>query len=366
MQWLTSALLVVVVSLAFVTNGHAEQHGRRPSKLPTVAIIATGGTIAEKTDPKSGAAVPAISGKELVAAVPRLAKLANLQVVDFSNIDSSQMTPELWAGLSKTVDKVLAKKGVVGAVVTHGTDTMAEGSYFLDVTVRSNKPIVFTGAMNNASSPNPDGPANLYNAVVQAISPKAQGWGVTVTMDRYINAADTVRKVQTTSVQSFQSGEKGYLGYIYGTDVKRINDRLHRIRIPLPVQLPKELPKVPMLATFAGDDGSLVRAAIESGAEGLVIQAVGAGNVNADVSRAIDEAIAKKLPVVITTRVYYGAVEPIYGDVGGGATLQNAGAILAGSLDAPKARLLLTIALLRYGNDLPKIRPIFARVRGAG
>lgn len=359
-------LVLSIVSCAGFDRALARDDARRSSKRPTVAIITTGGTIAEKTDPKTGGAVPAVSGSDLVAAVPGLDELARIEVVDYSNIDSSHMTPELWAGLSKAVDEALAKKEVVGAVVTHGTDTMAEGSYFLDVTVRSDKPVVFTGAMNDASSPNPDGPANLYNAVVQASSPMAQDWGVTVTLDQYVNAADTVRKVQTTSVQTFESGEKGYLGYVYKKDVKRINDRLHRVRIPLPDELPKKLPNVPLLTTFAGDDGSLVRAAIAGGAEGLVIEGVGAGNVNAEVNRAIDEALARKLPVVLTTRVYYGAVEPIYGDAGGGATLEKAGVLFAGSLDAPKARLLLMIALLRHGNEPEKLREVFSRVRGAG
>ena len=322
--------------------------------LPGIVVVTTGGTIAEKAD-KSGGAVPAVSGQALVAAVPELKQVANLGVYAFSNIDSSQMTPEMWARLSRTVDRILARPDVTGVVVTHGTDTMAEGSFFLDVTLLSDKPVVFTGAMNDASSLDPDGPANIYHAVVQAGSPDATGWGVTVSLNRYINSARAVRKTQTTNVQTFKSGERGYLGYIFGGKVQRLRDRIDRVRVPLT----DSLPRVDFIATYAGDDGSLVRHAVDSGARGLVVEGVGAGNVNADVFEAIEYALSRDIPVVITTRVYYGAVEPIYGDLGGGATLQKSGAILAGDLDGPKARLLLMLGLARYGNDPQRLTELF-------
>ena len=219
--------------------------------------------------------------------------------------------------------------------------------------------------MNDASSPNPDGPGNMLNAVIQATSDNGNDWGVTVTLNRYINSAADVRKTQTTNVQTFESGEKGYLGYVFGKDVIRINDRVRRIRIPLPDELPKKLPKVPLISTYAGDDGNLVRVAVDGGARGLVVEGVGAGNVNAQVNAAIKYALSKGIPVVVTTRVYHGALEPIYGDAGGGRTLQLEGAILAGALQATKARLLLIIALQRFGNDMAAIKKVFSQVRGA-
>ncbi|MEM7436551.1 MAG: asparaginase [Myxococcota bacterium] len=337
--------------------------------LHSVVVVTTGGTIAEKTDPKTGAAVPAVSGKDLIAAVPGLSKIANVVVVEYSNIDSSQMTPDLWAGLSRRVDQLLDGQRFVGAVVTHGTDTMAEGAYFLDITLRTNKPVVFTGAMNDASTPDPDGPGNLYNAVVQVLSPNAQNWGVTVTLDRYINSAADVRKTQTTNVMTFESGEKGYLGYVFDGKVTRINDRVRRTRIPLPAVSPQtnsqKLPNVPFVYAYSGADGSIVRAALASGAKGLVVEGVGAGNVNAAVDDVIVEALAKKIPVVISTRPPLGAAEPIYGDKGGGATLVRQGATLAGALEGAKARLLLIVALARFGNDTKEIKRVFAEVRGA-
>lgn len=324
-------------------------------KLPTVVVVSTGGTIAEKTSPKTGGAVPAVSGSDLVKAVPALSKIANIGVVDFSDIDSSQMTPEIWSRLSRTVDAVLAKPKVRGVVVTHGTDTMAEGAYFLDLTLTSDKPVVFTGAMNDASSPFPDGPGNLYNAVVQICSDEARDWGVTVTLNRYVNSARDVRKTQTTNVQTFNSGEKGYLGYVIMGGVHRFNNRLKRKRLPLP----ETLPKVAYLATYPGDDGFLVRAAVDGGFKGLVIDGVGAGNVNAAVFKEIERALSKNVIVVVASQVYHGAVEPIYGDQGGGRTLAQHGCLLAGDLIGQKARLLLMLGLAASGNDREKLKSLF-------
>jgi L-asparaginase len=325
------------------------------AELPTVAVITTGGTIAEKIDPATGGAVPALSGKDLLEAVPRLAKVAKIKVVKYSNIDSSQMTPELWAGLSNTVDKVLAEPSIAGAVITHGTDTMAEGSYFLDLTLKTNKPVVFVGAMRDASDVSPDGPANILNAVIQVCSENARNWGVTVTLNQYINSARDVRKTNSTNVQTFNSGEKGFLGYVAMGMVYRYHDRHNRQRFPLPAKLPK----VVLLTTFAGDDGSLLRYAVDRGAAGIVIEGVGAGNVNAEVYKAVEYALKKRTAVVLATRVYHGGVFPIYGDQGGGATLEKAGVILGGDLTGPKARILLMLTLPQVKGDFARLQQYF-------
>ncbi len=232
---------------------------------------------------------------------------------------------------------------------------MAEGSYFLDLTTDSDKPIVFTGAMNDASSSDPDGPGNILRAVTQAAAENVRGWGVTVTLNRYVNSARAVRKTQTTNVQTFESGEKGYLGYIFGGKVIRFNERVRRQYLPLP----DKLPEVIFLSTYAGDKGDFVRQAVDSGVDGIVIEAVGAGNVNADVNKAVKYALGKGIAVVISSRVYYGAVEPIYGDKGGGKTLEDEGAILAGDLSGPKARLLLMLAIAKEGRDPNVLKKYF-------
>jgi len=347
LKYFSFAVGLVVLILGLTSSVRAE--------LPTVAVITTGGTIAEKIDPATGGAVPALSGKDLLEAVPELAKVAKIKVVKYSNIDSSQMTPELWAGLSKTVDQVLADPLIKGAVITHGTDTMAEGSYFLDLTLKTDKPVVFVGAMRDASDVSPDGPANILNAVVQACSDNAESWGVTVTLNQYINSARDVRKTNSTNVQTFNSGEKGFLGYIAMGKVYRFHDRHDRRRFPLP----DKLPKVVLLTTFAGDDGSLLRYAVDQGAAGVVVEGVGAGNVNAEVYKAVEYALKKGITVVLTTRVYHGGVFPIYGDQGGGETLEKAGVILGGDLTGPKARILLMLTLPQVKGEPARLREYF-------
>lgn len=322
--------------------------------LPLVVIVTTGGTIAEKNDAKTGAAVPEVNGKDLIAAVPGLEKEARLRVREFCNIDSSHMTPEIWARLSRTVEGILKEPEVAGVVVTHGTDTMAEGAFFLDLTLDSDKPVVFTGAMRNASSASPDGPANIRNAVLQAASPRARGWGVTVTLNQYVCSARYARKTHTSNAMTFTCGQQGFLGYILEGEVLRWNTRPDSPR----VALPQKLSRVALLSTFAGDDGSFVRAAADQGFEGIVIEALGAGNVNADVAAALRYAMGKGACAVITSRVPQGPVFPAYGDTGGGEDLQKAGALLGGDIPGPKARLLLMLALPQV-HDKNKLAELF-------
>ncbi len=324
-------------------------------ELPLVWVVSTGGTIAEKIDPATGAAVPAVSGDDLLKAVPGLDKVARIKVFPLCNIDSSHMTPEIWRKLALKVNELLADPEVKGVVVTHGTDTMAEGAFFLEMTVTSKKPVVFVGAMRNASQLSLDGPANLMNAVIQLCSEEAADWGVTVTLNNYVNSAWYVRKTQSTNPQTFVSGPHGYLGYIIMGQVLHNNDQPRTLKFPIPEKLPKVVP----YCTFAGDDGSLIRQAIAEGAKGLVVGGVGAGNVNPEVTAAIKEALAKKIPVVITTRVEWGGVVPAYGDVGGGEYLEKMGAVLGGELDTYKARLLLMLALAQPDFSVEKLKKYF-------
>jgi L-asparaginase len=344
-------LIIFLLSVFQNNTVYAKQN----DPLPTVVIITTGGTIAEKLDPTTGAVVPAVTGDDLIRAVPGLNKLANIRVINFLNIDSSQMKPENWYALSQIVDKTLKDPDVAGVIVTHGTDSMAEGAYFLDLTIKTSKPVVFVGSMRSASDLSPDGPANIYNAVTQVTSPNAKNWGVTVSLNQYINSARTAEKTQTTNVQTFESGEKGYLGYIANGQVMRFNERLRQHHIPLP----NKLANVALLSTFAGDDGRFVRYAVDSGADAVVIEGVGAGNVNAATFSAIQYALSKKRIVVVTSQVHHGAVEPIYGGQGGGLTLQKAGVILGGDLSARKARILLMLALPQFAHDTKKLQGFF-------
>ncbi len=253
--------------------------------------------------------VPALSGSDLLAAVPGLDSVANIEVVEFCNIDSSHMTPEIWRDLSAAVQEILERSDVRGVVITHGTDTMAEGAFFLETTVDSEKPVAFTGSMRNGSDLSPDGSANLYNAVLLVCSPQADPWGVTVVLNQYINSARHVIKDNTTNVQTFNSGEYGYLGYIVGDNVIVYNAVLQRSRLPLP----DSLSRVPLFYTFAGDNGSYIKFAVDQGVDGIVVAGVGAGNVNADVYNAIEYSLEQGVPVVICSRVRHGEPHALQG-----------------------------------------------------
>ena len=337
--------LLVMVAHTFV---HATtiptvtaQFSTEPSQLPTVVVVATGGTIAMKNDPETGEPVPALSGEDLISVVPELRELANIRVNEFSNIPSDYMTPEMWLELSKTIEEVLANSEVTGVVVTHGTDTLAETAYFLDLTLQSDKPVVCIGAQRNASEEDSDGPRNLLNAVRQVLAENASGKGVTVTLNHYINAAREVRKTHTSNVETFASGDYGYLGYVDEDRVVFYRDSLQRQKLPLP----SSLPRVDLIAMYTGADGSYVRHAVDTGAEGIVIEAFGWGNVNEPMYEAIKYALDKDVPVVIGTRVYYGRTLPVYGFKGGGATLKEIGAVFSDDLVPWKARILMMLAM---------------------
>lgn len=312
------------------------------AELPVVKLIATGGTIAMKIDPVKKAPVPAISGEDLIATVPEIAKVARIEVQNLSNVPSDYMDPERWIALQKAVVEALRRPEVAGVTVSHGTDTLEETAYFLDLTVSSDKPIVLIGAQRNASERDFDGPRNLLNAARICVSPDAKGKGSMIALNNQINAAREVTKTHTSDVETFKSGDFGFLGNVDEDRVIFYRAPIRRQHIPLIVE---KLPYVEIVPMYGGAEGTLIKAAVSAGAKGLVIQALGWGNVNIPMYEAIKEAIEKGIPVVISTRVPNGRVLPIYGFKGGGKTLKEAGAIFADNLPPQKARLLLMLAL---------------------
>lgn len=319
---------------------YIELGGNKPG-LPTIAVIFTGGTISQMPD-HNGILVSALSGVELVRNHPVIRDIARIKLVEYSNIDSIQMHPSHWLQISKIANNFLRQPDIAGVVIVHGTDTMVEGAYFLDLTIDSKKPVVFTGAMKDAANNSFDGIANLYDAMMQAISKEAYNWGVTITLNQYVNSARDVYKMHSTNRQAFCSGEKGYLGYIERGKVRRFRDRIDKLYIPLPKE---QLAEVALIKTYAGDDGSLLSAAVAAKFQGIVIEGFGSGSVNLSVSKAINYAISKKTPVVVTSETCNGGVDPVYGSAGGSAALKKLGAILGEDLSGNKARLLLMLLL---------------------
>lgn len=329
--------------------------------LPVVRLIATGGTIAMKIDPVKKAPVPAISGEDLVATVPEIAQVAHVEVENLSNVPSDYMDPDRWVQLQKSVTQALARPEVAGVIVSHGTDTLEETAWFLDLTVDGPKPIVLIGAQRNASERDFDGPRNLLNAARICVDAGARGKGSMIALNNNVNAARDAVKTHTSDVDTFKSGDLGFLGYADYDRVVWYRAPTRRQHVALrPLGEGQHLPRVDIVPMYGGADGTFVRAALAAGAKGLVIQALGWGNMNVPMFQAVKEAIAKGIPVVISTRVWTGRVLPNYGFEGGGKTLQQAGAVFADDLSPQKARILLMLALQTTA-DPKQIQQLFDR-----
>jgi L-asparaginase len=325
---------------------------------PVVVLIATGGTIAMKIDPVKQAPVPAISGEDLLATVPEVAKYARMEVNNISNVPSGYMDPARWVALSKEVNRTLARPEVAGVIISHGTDTLEETAWWLDLTTDSDKPIVLIGAQRNASESDFDGPRNLLNAVRICIDPQAKGKGAMLVMNNQINAARDVTKTHTSSVETFKSGDWGFLGVVDFDRIIFSRSPLRRQHLPIKTET---MPYVEIISTYGGTDGYLVKAAVDHGAKGIVVQAMGWGNVNIPTSAAIKEVIGKGIPVVITTRVPNGRVLPNYGYEGGGKVLADAGAVMGDDLSPQKARILLILLLQNGVQGQKDLQAAFSR-----
>ena len=325
---------------------------------PVVALIATGGTIAMKIDPVKKAPVPAISGEDLLATVPDVAKYARVEVNNVSNVPSDYMDPPRWVQLTRVVQDTLARPEVTGVIVSHGTDTLEETAYWLDLTVRSDKPVVLIGAQRNASEPDFDGPHNLLGAVRIAVDPQARAKGVMLAMNSQINAARDVTKTHTSSVETFKSGDFGFLGVV---DFDRVTFSRAPLRRQFIALRTDRMPDVEIVSMYGGADGKLLRSAVDNGAKGIVVQALGWGNMNIPMFAAVRYALSKNVPVVISTRVPNGRALPNYGFEGGGKTLAEAGAVLADDLSPAKARILLMLLLQGGVSTQADLQAAFSR-----
>lgn len=318
------------------------QHSAIKGSLPIVQLVATGGTIAMKRDPISDAPVPAITGDDLLSLVPRISEIANIEVLNHSNIASAYLGPTEWIRLTRLVEKTLVRPEVAGIVVSHGTDSLEETAYWLDLTVKSERPVVLVGAQRNASESDSDGPRNLLSAVRVAVAAESRGCGVMIAMNNQISAARDVVKTHTMNVESFKCGDAGFLGSIDPDRLVYSRSPLRRQHIPIVVE---QMPAIELVSMYGGCDGTAVTDAVRRGAKGIVVQALGLGNVNIPLFAAIKSAIAEGVAVVVSSRVPSGRVLPSYGFEGGGKTLKDAGAVFADDLSPAKARILLMLLL---------------------
>lgn len=322
-----------------------------------IVILGTGGTIAGKAASNTemtGYEAGALGIQMLLDAVPEVMDAADVSGEQFCNQGSFDMTWDTILNLSKKVNSLLKSNSVDGIVITHGTDTLEETAYFLNLTVKSAKPVVVTGAMRPATAISADGPVNLLNAVSLAASEEAAGQGVLIAMNDQINGARDCSKTNTTHVETFKAFELGYLGYFQnGRPVfYRKSTRKHTFKTCFDIMNVKTLPKVDIIYSYISCNAELAEAAAAAGAQGLVIAALGHGNIHKDMLPGLAALAAKGTPVVRSSRVGNGIVSKNYLD-------DQYGFIAADSLNAQKARILLMLALLQT-NDSEKIRSLFA------
>ncbi|MCY6356744.1 asparaginase [Clostridium sp. ZS2-4] len=319
-----------------------------------VAVVFNGGTISMKVDPRIQAAVPTLSGEEMISMVTGIERYAEIECFTFSNLPGPHVTTRKMMDLSKYIQGILAREDIVGVVVTHGTDTLEETAYLLDLTIKSEKPVIVTGSMRNSSELGYDGPANLSASICTAISEKAKNKGVMVCLNDELNCASEVTKAHSMKLNTFESPEFGPIGIIDNNEVIFYRDTLSKIYI----HTDKIEDNVYLIKCAAGMDSSLLDFCVGKGAKGIVIEALGRGNIPpqmvAGVKRAIDQGIA----VVIVSRCFGGRVLDSYGYEGGGKQLRNMGVIFGGTLPGQKARIKLMLCLGKY-SDLNETKKVF-------
>lgn len=310
---------------------------------PRVTVIFTGGTISMLPDPVTGAAMPALDGAAILARVPGLDEIAQLEPVDWGLVPASHLRFSQILDIGALIADAAERDDVDGVVVVQGTDVLEETAYAWDLLHALETPVVVVGAMRNAGDPDYEGPANLSDAVRVAADPRMRGQGVSVVMAGHILPADDVTKTDSQALDTFQALNAGPLGHVRDGKVVLTRERhTRRMLVDWPAAAAEP---VALITAVISTDGDLLRAAVEQGARGVVVEATGSGNTDPDLLAAAIEAISASVPVVLTTRCAAGAVGPLYGFPGGGRSWQQAGAILAGDRSGPKARIALALGL---------------------
>ncbi|MCA7011358.1 asparaginase [Dickeya dadantii] len=332
-RWFKS---LFIIAFLFVSTANAAD------KLPNIVILATGGTIAgsaatgtQTTGYKAGA----LGVDTLINAVPEVKKLANVKGDQFANMASENMTGDVVLKLSQRVNALLARDDVDGVVITHGTDTLEESAYFLHLTVKSDKPVVFVAAMRPATAISADGPMNLLEAVRVASDKQSRGRGVLVVLNDRIGSARYITKSNASTLDSFRANEEGYLGVVIGNHIYYQNrlDKLHTNRSVFDVRGLTSLPKVDILYGYQDDPEYLYDAAISHGVKGIVYAGMGAGSVSVRGIAGMRKAQDKGVVVMRSSRTGNGIVPPDEALPG----------LVADSLNPAHARILLMLALTR-------------------
>lgn len=292
------------IALGVMTSLHAQN-------LPKVTIIATGGTIAGSGDSKiqTNYTAGVVTVDKLIAAVPEIMNLATIKGVQISSIGSQDMNDEVWLKLAKKINELLASDNCDGIVVTHGTDTMEETAYFLNLVVKSKKPVVLVGSMRPGSALSADGPMNLYNAVSVVVNKESAGRGVMISMNDLILGADDVTKSNTTNVSTFVCPNWGPLGYIHNgiPTYRRVATAKHTFQSEFDVMKLNSLPKVDIIYSYANVNSVIVDALVNDGVKGIIHAGVGNGNLYTEVFEKLINAQKNGVQIVRSSRVYSGS-----------------------------------------------------------
>ena len=342
-----------VLVLVLATSGGTD--AQQP--LPTVVVLATGGTIAGAAGSDVQAAYKSgqVGVDQLLAAVPQAKKIATLRGEQISNIGSQDMNDEVWLKLARRVNELAAMNDVAGIVITHGTDTIEETAYFLNLVVKSRKPVVLTAAMRPSTALSADGPLNFFNAVAVAANKDASGRGVLVVVNDWIHGASSLTKTSTTAVQTFMSPARGLIGTVAYGEIEFYRNGVGRNTVNSEFSLDgvTTLPRVDIIMAYENMDGALIDAAAAAGAKGLVIAGVGNGNMTEGAVKALAAQSKKGLVSVRSSRV-------LTGRVGRNVELNDDELGFVASLEhnPQKARVLLRLALTKT-TDLKQIQQYF-------
>ncbi|MED1738658.1 type II asparaginase [Bacillus swezeyi] len=323
--------------------------------LPNIKLLATGGTIAGADKSKTSTTnykAGAVGVDTLIEAVPEMQNLANISGEQIANIGSQNMTNDILLKLSKRVGKLLSSDNVDGIVITHGTDTLEETAYFLNLVIKSDKPVVVVGSMRPSTAIGADGPANLYNAVKVATSEEAKGKGTLIVMNDRIGAARYVTKTNTTAPDTFQSEEMGFLGNI-ADDIYFHNEvtKKHTIETDFDISKIDKLPQVDIIYGYQSDGRYLFDAAVKAGAKGIIYAGSGNGSISDEAKKGAAAAVKKGAAVIRSSRTGNGIVTP-------NPELEKKHLLASNSLNPQKSRILLMLALTKT-DDPEKIQKYF-------
>ncbi len=325
--------------------------------LPRIAVLFTGGTISMLPDPATGAARPVLDGAAILARTPGAAAIADLVPVDWGLVPASHLSFPQILDLGARIRALQADPAIDGIVVVQGTDVIEETAFAWDLLAIDGPPVIVTGAMRTAAVPGWDGPENLRAAIRAAATPALRDSGVLVLLDGLLLPADDATKTHTDAIDTFQARNSGPLGTVRADRVRIVARRGPRRRLVTPPAAAAE--PVALVTVTVATDGAPVRWARDGGARGIVVAATGSGNTDPDVLAAAEEAIAAGIPVVLASRAAAGRVAPAYGFPGGGARWIAAGALPAGSLTGPKARVALALGI-GAGLDTAALRALLA------